>query len=110
MSAETFSITILRYGNIHVFIISRRKVADEWGISEKVSCVVIDNASNIIAAAPITGWKNLPCMAHTLNLIVQESIEGIKDLALLLRKCCRIVTYFKQSFKAKDKLEEIQNK
>ena len=47
-------------------------------------------------------------MAHTLNLIVQESIEGIKNLALLLRKCRRIVTYFKQSFKAKDKLEGIQ--
>ena len=50
------------------------------GISEKVSCVVTDNASNIIAAARLTGWKNLPCMAHTSNLIVQESIEGIEDL------------------------------
>ena len=56
-----------------------KKVADDCGISEKVSCVVTDNASNIIAAACLTGRKNLPCMTHTLNLIVQESIEGIED-------------------------------
>ena len=51
-----------------------RKVADELGISEKVSCVVTDNASNIIGATRLTGWKNLPYMAHTLNLIVQERV------------------------------------
>ena len=48
---------------------------------------VTDNASNIIAAARLTGWKNLPCMAHTLNLIVQESIKRIEDLVILRRKC-----------------------
>ena len=47
----------------------------------------IEQRHDIIAAARLTGWKNLPCMAHTLNLIVQESIEEIEDLALLRRKC-----------------------
>ena len=65
-------------------------------------------AENIASEARLTTWKHLPCMAHTLNLVVQESIEKVEDLAILRRKCRQIVTYFKQSVKAKDKLEEIQ--
>ena len=49
-------------------------------------------------------------MAHTLNLIVQESIEKVEDLAVLRPKCRQLVTYFKQSVKAKDNLQEIQKK
>jgi len=33
-----------------------RRVTDEWGISNKVAAIVIDNASNMVAAVRITGW------------------------------------------------------
>ena len=87
-----------------------KAITDKWGITAKITCIVTDNTANIVAAAHLTGWRHLPCMAHTLNLIVQESIEKVEDLVVLRRKCCQIVTYFKQSVKAKDKLQEIHKK
>ena len=62
----------------------------------------------MIAAARLTGWRHLPRFAHTLNLIVQESTEKDIELSKLRQKCRQIVTYFKQSVKARDKLSEVQ--
>ncbi|KAJ8969168.1 hypothetical protein NQ314_001910 [Rhamnusium bicolor] len=45
--------------------------ANEWGISNKITCIISDNASNITAAIRITTWRFLPCYAHTLNLVLQ---------------------------------------
>ena len=87
-----------------------KAITGKWGITAKITCKVTDNAGNIVAAAHLTGWRHLPCMAHTLNLIVQESIEKVEDLAVLRQKCRQLVTYFKQSVKAKDNLQEIQKK
>ena len=46
--------------------------------------------------------------AHTPNLIVQETRENDEELAELRHKCRYIVTHFKQSIKARDKLSEVQ--
>ena len=62
----------------------------------------------MIAAGRLTGWRHLPCFAHTLNLIVQEATEKDAELAELCLKCRSLVTYFKQSVKARDKLTEVQ--
>ena len=85
-----------------------KKVSEEWGITDKITCIVTDNAANMKAAARLTGWKHLPCFAHTLNLIVQEATERDQELSEVRQKARSIVTYFKQSVKAKDKLDEIQ--
>ena len=71
-------------------------ITDKWGKTAKITCIVTDDAANIVAVAHLTGWRHLPCMADALNLIVQESIEKVEDLAVLRRKCRQIVTYFKQ--------------
>ena len=85
-----------------------KRITDEWDITDKISCIVTDSAANMIAAARLTGWRHLPCFAHTLNLIVQEATEKDAELAELRQKCRSIVTYFKQSVKARDKLTEVQ--
>ena len=64
---------------------------------------MIDSAANMTAAARLTG-----CFAHTLNLIIQEVTERDKGLTDVCTKARSIVTYFKQSVIAKDKLGEIQ--
>ena len=84
------------------------KVADNWKISDKITRAVTDSASNMKAAIRTTGWKHLPCIAHTLNLIVQESLEHDSELSTIRQKVRSIVTFFKQSVQAKDKLGEIQ--
>ena len=57
-----------------------------WGLSGKISCIVSDNGSNVVAALRKMGLKHLPCFAHTLNLVVQESIrrdELLKEIQLI---------------------------
>ena len=56
------------------------KVANEWNITEKVSCAITDNANNVVAAVKITGWPHLPCFAHAINLIVTNSISEVPEL------------------------------
>ena len=85
-----------------------KRIADEWMIADKVVALVTDNAANVVAAARITGWKHIPCFAHTLNLIVQAAISADTVLADLKKKCKDIVTFFHHSAKASDKLREIQ--
>ena len=70
--------------------------------------LVTDNASNAAAAARLTGWKHVPCFAHTLNLIVKGALEADSKLAALKKKCKDIVTFFHHSSKASEKLTDIQ--
>jgi len=42
--------------------------------TEKVACVVTDNAANIVSAVKTAGFKHLPCFAHRLNLVVQQGV------------------------------------
>ena len=48
-------------------------ITTEWEITEKIICVVTDNASKIVAAVRLNGWKHMPCFGHTLNLVVEDS-------------------------------------
>ena len=85
-----------------------KNVTDEWQITEKVVAAVTDNAANITAGVRLAGWKHLPCFAHTLNLVVTEAISKDVELSELQTKCCNIVTYFKKSNVANNKLAELQ--
>ena len=84
------------------------RIAKEWDINEKVVALVTDNAANIVAAARITGWKPVPCFAHTLNLIVQHAISADERLARLKKQCKDVVTFFHLSTKASDRLNDVQ--
>lgn len=78
---------------------------EEWDISNKIACVVSDNAANIVAAIRNGNWRHLGCFAHTLNLIVQK---GLKEIEQILNKVRRIVEYFKRSSHALSKLNQLQ--
>ena len=41
------------------------RVVESWNIQDKVICVVTDNAANMVAAISSTGWRHLPCFAHS---------------------------------------------
>lgn len=57
------------------------RIAKEWGINDNIVCSTTDNGNNVVCAMRLTTWKHLPYFAHTLNLIVQLSIEGtLKEL------------------------------
>lgn len=83
-----------------------RNVCTEWGIIEKVHFVVTDNASNMKAAIKLTNWFHIPCLAHTLNLIVQKGLHEIEEIRGKVKKN---VGYFHKSSQANEKLKSTQN-
>ncbi|XP_019895134.2 E3 SUMO-protein ligase ZBED1-like isoform X1 [Musca domestica] len=87
---------------------SLRAVFNEWGIMEKVVCVVTDNDSTMIKACELLQKRHLPCYAHTINLLVQDCLNQTFIKENVLAKCKRIVTFFKSSTIAYQKFKDIQ--
>ncbi|XP_051793095.1 zinc finger BED domain-containing protein 4-like [Acanthochromis polyacanthus] len=85
------------------------KITDDWDITAKVHTVVTDSGANMVSAVRKTCLKHLQCFAHTLNLIVKDSIKADTSLESILEKCGAIVRFFHHSTKATDKLKEVQN-
>lgn len=77
----------------------------QWNINGYVNVVVSDNASNVLSAVRLGGWRSLSCYAHTINLVVQSSIREISDT---VNRVKAIVEYFHRSNPAKKKLAEMQ--
>lgn len=50
----------------------------------------------------------LPYLAHSLNLVAQNSIKNTKDVQKLKEKIKTIVSFFHHSVKVSDKLVEVQ--
>ncbi|CAG9829737.1 unnamed protein product [Diabrotica balteata] len=80
-----------------------------WKIENKIIAVVSDNGANIKSA--ISNYLqifHLPCVAHTLNLIVTKSLTDVAELNDILKKCRALVNHFKHSSLACDKLRSVQ--
>ncbi|KAK3854720.1 hypothetical protein Pcinc_038814 [Petrolisthes cinctipes] len=76
------------------------KVAQEWKIKHKV-----DNAANIVKSIKLLKWTYLPCLAHTINLIVRDALKVIKST---VDKVKGIVEFFHKSTTATQKLKNTQ--
>nr|XP_017025172.1 E3 SUMO-protein ligase ZBED1-like [Drosophila kikkawai] len=83
-------------------------VFDKWDISAKIVAIVTDNASSMIKACELLQKRNIPCFAHTVNLVVQDCLK-LDCLVPLLAKCKSTVTYFKSSTIAYKKLRDYQD-
>lgn len=88
---------------------------NEWGINEKIVTIVSDNGANIKnAIVQHLQKRHHPCVAHTLNLCVTDSLNAKdKDKTMeivkpLLSKCKAIVGHFKHSVTACEKLKTMQ--
>lgn len=84
-------------------------ICNKWNILSKICCVITDNAANMTSAIKShMKLRNIPCFAHTLNLVVQDSLKNTKDLQIVKDKVKQIVTFFHHSVKATDKLSQLQ--
>lgn len=84
---------------------------NRWDIFEKVVAVVTDGGFNIKGAVRLMDLSHLPCIAHKLNLVVQNSLKlsdnqeidpssddtDESDLKKLFKKCRNMVGYFRHS-------------
>lgn len=82
-----------------------KNVTTIWGITNKIVACTTDNAPNMVKAVMICNWWHVPCFAHTLNLIVQASLEPISETRAKVKS---VVEFFKRSPQALEKLHNIQ--
>ena len=88
------------------FFPQKRRVGN---IETNVVCVFTYNASNMVSTISKTGWRHLPCFAHTLNLIVQNAIKSDPTVHQIQSKCKDVVSHFYRSVKSSYKLKEVQD-
>lgn len=121
---ETFVLCTKKLESSHTGLYLSRVIADElmnWNIYEKVIAVVTDGGANIKSAIRMMNLAHIPCTAHKLNLVVQQSIKcnddeevGPEDntdegnLRTILKKCRSIVGFFKRSEEGKRLLDDKQ--
>ncbi|XP_036067046.1 zinc finger BED domain-containing protein 4-like [Oryzias melastigma] len=86
----------------------KRSLMEEWGIASKVRCLVTYAAANMISCARILQIRQTICIAHSINLPVKKSCDPITMLTDIRNKTQQIVTYFRSSTTAKEKLAQIQ--
>ncbi|XP_072375154.1 E3 SUMO-protein ligase ZBED1-like [Diabrotica undecimpunctata] len=82
----------------------------EWNLKKDyITTIVTDGGPNMVKASEIfvTKKKHLVCFAHTLNLVVERSIQNTQDLKELINKVKQIVTWFKHSVRASDELRTL---
>lgn len=82
-----------------------RQMAQDWRITHKITCIVSDNAPNILAAIRLGDWRSMSCFAHSINLAVQHSLSEIGDI---VGKVKAIVEFFKRSAAGLTKLQDMQ--
>ena len=70
--------------------------------------MVRDNARNMAKAMVDYGVPSLQCMAHTLQLVVQEGVLSQSSIADVVAVGRRMVGHFKHSQVAYSRLEDVQ--
>ncbi|XP_060846118.1 E3 SUMO-protein ligase ZBED1-like [Rhopalosiphum padi] len=82
-----------------------KNITIEWKINNKVVAVVTDNAANMVSAVRQLHFRHIGCFAHSINLVVQNSLENISEIVSKVKK---IVEFFKRSSNALTKLQSTQ--
>lgn len=70
--------------------------AATWNITDKICCIVTDNARNMVAAIGQTDYSHIPCIAHCLQLSILAGLKAA-DSSPLVAKCRHLVGHFKHS-------------
>lgn len=84
-------------------------ILNKWGIKDTTVTIVSDNRVNIKNASNVhLGKYHYPCVVHTLNLSINETIMPNKDFLDILNKIRTMIGHFKLSLFASEKLKEFQ--
>ena len=79
----------------------------EWNILSKVVAATTDNGQNVISAVEKLELLNLPCVGHTLQLVVKHAFN-VPSVSRILARIKRLVLHFCKSPKATYKLNDKQ--
>ncbi|XP_077270177.1 E3 SUMO-protein ligase ZBED1-like [Temnothorax americanus] len=86
-----------------------REVVQEWNLTNKVTGLVHDNASNIVKAAKelgdTDGMLSVRCAAHTIQLSVNTALEA-PECVSVIKKEAEIVSAFRHFYSRTTALED----
>jgi len=68
-----------------------------WNLAEKLHVVVRDNGSNFVAGLRDGGIPNIPCLAHTLQLVVKDGCLAQPVVTDLTTRAHNLVGHYKHS-------------
>nr|XP_054762973.1 E3 SUMO-protein ligase ZBED1-like [Lytechinus pictus] len=85
-----------------------RRVTEEWGLMDKVSGVVHDNAANVRRVGEGILAHDIGCAAHTLQLCVNSALNSVPSIRNMSAAATRLVGHFKHSVVATNALESEQ--
>lgn len=83
------------------------EIFEEWDINNKITCIVTDNAVNMIKTCEILKKRHHSCYAHTLNLVVQDNLN-LDCIKNVISKCKEIVRFIKSSSIATETFKQEQ--
>ena len=107
----TVLLGVLPFPETHMAVnisAAMRSLMEEWDIESKVASIVTDAGANMIACVRMLNLRHALCFAHTLNLVVKKSIDATPGLEDLRTRARKVVTFFRTSTTAKEKLKEVQ--
>lgn len=87
------------------------KILTKWDISlDKVIACVTDGAANIMKAAKdlFGEEKHVYCFGHLLNVVLSHAFSEKEEIYSILKKIQSIVSWFRQSSRARYDLKEIE--
>ena len=79
-----------------------------WSVTSKVHVVVRNNGSNFVTGLRDAGIPNIPCLDHTLQLVVKDGCLAQPAVVDLTAKACKLVGHYKHSNIALQSLLKIQ--
>ncbi|XP_059096833.1 zinc finger BED domain-containing protein 4-like [Tigriopus californicus] len=85
-----------------------RSILIKHEVMSKIVVGVIDNGANIVKALRDIDIRQVPCYAHTLNLVAPGSIKDAPALIKVKDTASKIVEQTKRSPVVQDKFEDIQ--
>jgi len=81
----------------------------QWEIEDKIVCILRDNASNNITAMNSANLKSLPCLAHSLQLIIKDGILMQPAVQQLLATARSLVGRYHRSHSSFQNFKKIQS-
>ncbi|XP_063240561.1 zinc finger BED domain-containing protein 4-like [Bacillus rossius redtenbacheri] len=91
--------------NIIHFIL---ELCESWNIEDRIFVIVRDNARNITAALNSSTYQHLPCLAHTLQLVIHDAVLKSASLSNIFSVCRWVVGHYKHSTAATKVLKKAQ--
>lgn len=85
-----------------------RHLFEEWGINHQVRAVVADNARNMGLAVALVGVQRISCMAHSLQLVVNNALTKEIKINDIIIKARSIIGHFSHSTASRKILNNMQ--